>query len=399
MALMAPLPLTTQSPLPHAPSAAQTAALAQVTADLAAGGNVRELLQRFLEPIVHLAHAQAGAVRVLSPQGNRLELVGAVGLPEAVHAAELMVDSHCGFCGVAAEERRVIWATDLSGCCARAKGAYFGSECLRVIAVPLQHKGRVLGVYNLFFASSEPSGADISALLSSIGELLGLALDNVRLKAENLRATVMHERQLMAAEVHDSVAQNLTFIKMRLPLLRDAILEQDRECALKYLDDIRETAGEAHSSLREIVTHFRARMDPRGLGRALEALTARFCLRTGIELRVANRMPDLHLSEAEETDLFRIVQEALANVERHSGARHAWLNVEPTLAGVEVRIEDDGVGQPSDDARAAGAHHGIEIMSERAHRLGGEVTVGPRAAGGTQVRLALPISRPMGDAP
>jgi two-component system nitrate/nitrite sensor histidine kinase NarX len=202
----------------------------------------------------------------------------------------------------------------------------------------------------------------------------------------------------MAAEVHDSVAQNLTFIKMRLPLLRDAILEQDRECALKYLDDIRETAGEAHGSLREIVTHFRARMDPRGLGRALETLTARFCLRTGTELHVTNRMPGLHLSEAEETDLFRIVQEALANVERHSGARHAWLNVEPTLAGVEVRIEDDGVGQASGDACATGGHHGVEIMSERAHRLGGELTVGPRTGGGTQVRLALPILKATGGA-
>jgi two-component system nitrate/nitrite sensor histidine kinase NarX len=393
MALMAPLPLTTQSASLDASHAIGTAAIAKITDDVAAGGDLRELLQRFLEPIVHLAHAQAGAVRVLSAQGNQLELVGAVGLPEEVLAAEGLVDSRCGFCGVAAEEKRVIWATDLGGCCARAKGAYFGHECLRVVVVPLQHKGRILGVCNLFFALREPSGDDVSALLRSIGELLGLALDNSRLEAENLRATVMQERQMMAAEVHDSVAQNLTFIKMRVPLLRDAIVEQDRECALKYLDDIRETAGEAHASLREIVTHFRAPMYPGGLGRALEALTVRFRLRTGIELQVTNRMPGLHLTEAGETELFRIVQEALANIQRHSGARHAWLNVEPTLAGVEVSIEDDGVGQASRGAVEAGAHHGTGIMSERARRLGGALTVGPRGAGGTQVRLTLPISR------
>lgn len=395
---MASLPLTTQLPSSNAPRAADTAILAEMTADLAAGDDLRELLQRFLEPIVHLAHAQAGTVCVLSPHGNRLELVGAIGLPEGVYAPERLGDGRCVLCGKAAEERRVICATDLTGCCSHA-GEVLGNECLRVVAVPLQHKSRVLGVYNLFFASSEPSGEDISALLRSIGELLGLALDNGRLEAENLRATVMHERQMMAAEVHDSVAQNLTFIKMRLPLLRDAVLEQDQERALKYLEDVRETLGEAHSSLREIVTQFRTRMDPRGLGRALEALTARFGVRTCIELHVANRMPGLHLSEADETDLFRIVQEALANVERHSGARHAWLNVEPTLAGVEVRIEDDGVGPASRDAQATGAHHGIAIMSERAHRLGGELTVGPRAAGGTQVRLALPIAKAVGGAP
>lgn len=400
MALVASPPLTTQLTSPAVPRAVDSAILAQITADLAAGDDLRDLLHRFLDPIVRLANAQAGAVRVLSPQGDRFELVSSIGLPEGVQKAERLVDSHCGFCGVAAGEMRVMWATELSGCCARASGRYFGTECLRVMAVPLLHKNRVLGVYNLFFTSSEVPGEDVSALLRSVGELLGLALDNLRLEAENLRSTVMNERQMMAAEVHDSVAQNLTFIKMRLPLLRDAIEVQDKERALKFLDDVRETLGEAHGSLREIITQFRTRVDPRGLGRALESLTARFCVRTGIELKVDNRMPGLRLSEREEADVFHIVQEALANIERHSRAQRAWLCIEPTLAGVEVRVEDDGVGPaPGGPKPGAVAHYGIDIMSERTRRLGGELTVAPRPGGGTQVRLALPISRTLGGAP
>ena len=65
--------------------------------------------------------------------------------------------------------------------------------------------------------------AEVLALLKSVGELLGLALDNARLESENLRAVVLNERQMLAAEVHDSVAQTLAFIKMRMPLLQEAI--------------------------------------------------------------------------------------------------------------------------------------------------------------------------------
>jgi two-component system nitrate/nitrite sensor histidine kinase NarX len=376
---------------------APSALLAQITADLTAGSDLRELLQRFLDPIMALANARAGAVRVLSPQGDRLELVGSSGLPQSVREHERLVDSQCGFCGEAARERRVVWASDLDCCVLRNGGEYFGASCRHVMAVPLLHRNRVLGVYNLFFADDRQPGPETAALLRAIGELLGLALDNLRLEAENLRATVTQERQTIAAEIHDAVAQNLTFVDMRLPLLRDAIEAQDPERALKYLDEVRETLGDAHTSLRQIVTQFRTRMDALGLARAIGALTARFSARTGIEIKLVNGMPNLRLAEAEELDIFHIVQEALANVEKHARAHRVWVSVEPTLAGVVVRIEDDGVGPRSPDgAPQNGAHYGMDIMSERARRLGGDLTVAPRADGGTQVRLAVPIGKPSG---
>lgn len=70
----------------------------------------------------------------------------------------------------------------------------------------------MLGVYNLFFDAAQGASDDVRTVLRSIGELLGLALHNARLETENLRATVMQERQMMAAEVHDSVAQDLAFL-------------------------------------------------------------------------------------------------------------------------------------------------------------------------------------------
>lgn len=363
--------------------------LVQIATGLAEGRDLRGLLDRLLEPMVALAGAQAGAVRLLSDSGERLQLVSDVGLPGTVHRCEATVDRHCGVCGEAAEQRRIVWASDLHECAERGGDAFFGQACRRLLAVPLQHRGRVLGIYNLFFADETEPAPEVMALLRAMGELLGLALDNARLEAESLRATVMQERQAMAAEIHDSIAQTLTFVKMRLPLLQDAVAECDEAGALKYLADVRQAVGEAHGSLRAIVTQFRTGIDPRGLSHALEQLAARFRERNDIELVYLNRGLPLSLSSEVQTEVFRIVQEALANIERHSQARHAWLTIEGGPVGFELRVDDDGIGpRPADEQCDEGSHFGIGIMSERAQRVRGDFTIGPRPGGGTRVRLA-----------
>ena len=91
------------------------------------------------------------------------------------------------------------------------------------------------------------------------------------------------------------------------------------------------------------------------------------------------------------------MQEALANVEHHAQARHGWLCIEPVAAGVEIRVEDDGVGGLS-GAPGCPGHHGVEIMQERAQRLGGELTLAAWRGGGTVVRLVLPVAKGEGGA-
>jgi two-component system nitrate/nitrite sensor histidine kinase NarX len=169
---------------------------AEITAGLSNGSQLETLLSQFLAPILRLAGAQAGLVRTLSDDGEHMRLVGDVGLPAGVRLSELSVDRHCGACGVAADSDALTWSLDLRSCAKHNNdGAYFGQDCRRMLAVPLRHRGRLLGIYNLFFHDNVELGADILAMLRSIGELLGLALHNARLERENLCATVMSERK------------------------------------------------------------------------------------------------------------------------------------------------------------------------------------------------------------
>jgi two-component system nitrate/nitrite sensor histidine kinase NarX len=202
-------------------------------------------------------------------------------------------------------------------------------------------------------------------------------------------ATVLNERRMMAAEVHDSIAQTLTFVKMRLPLIEDALQVHDERLARHYLADVRQAVGEAHGSLRAIITQLRVPVDPRGLGPALQTLATRFRERSGLPLDLSIGWPAEALAPEAETDVFHVVQEALVNVERHARARQAWVQLEALPGGaLRLRVDDDGTGPQSAAGEEAG-HHGRSIMAERAHRLGGTLEVAGRPGGGTRVQLLL----------
>ena len=373
------------------PLPASTALLGEIAAGLAMGSELGPLLERFLEPIMRLAGAQAGAVRVLSEAGDRLQLVSSLGLPEDLRTRGTQADRHCGHCGHAADGQALVWATDLRDCSARSGSSYFGQGCQRLLAVPLQHRGRTLGVYNLFFAGDQEPSPEVQQILRSVGELLGLALNNARLEQEHLRATLLQERQSMAAEVHDSLGQSLAFVKMRLPLLHDAIHAHDDTRAQQYCDDVRAAVSQAHASLRSIVTHLRAPMDPAGLVHALGASVDNFRRSTGAELDFVNELPGLALPPDQEAQVFHIVQEALSNVARHAGAQHVRVHIASDgSASARVLVEDDGSGLPA--GGAGGSHYGMAIMAERARRLGGTLEIGARPGGGTRIQLVFPYA-------
>ncbi|HSB99325.1 MAG TPA: GAF domain-containing protein [Burkholderiaceae bacterium] len=365
--------------------------LADITAGLAAGNDLHDLLQRFLKPVMQVAGARAGAVRVLSAEGDRLQMVSEVGLPEHVVCAERSVDPACGICGSAFTRDTVVWASDVGHCARRSADSYFGDECRHLLAVPLTHRGRVLGLYNLFFDARPVLEAEATALLQTIGELLGLALHHASLERENLRATVLQERHAMAAEVHDSIAQTLAFVKMRMPLMQEAIARHDEAAALGYCADVRKAVSSAHSNLREVLAHFRAPMDPLGLRNALRSSILAFRELTGVDLAFDEPVPELRLSAAQEFQLLRIVQEALANIAKHARAHRAWLTIEQRRDRIVVVIDDDGDGLPAADAAGDGPHYGLDIMRERAASLQGSLDVLPRDGGGTRVRLEFPV--------
>jgi two-component system nitrate/nitrite sensor histidine kinase NarX len=377
------------------------AIISEVSASLADEDDVEEMLGRFLGTMIKLAHANAGAVRVLTSDGRHLRLVGARGLPPDLVEKERLVPVDCGLCGSSVRNNRIHYEIDLQPCALRTGHDYFTKGCEAMVVVPLQHGGCLLGNFSLFLPERFELPEEVALLFRSIGEHLGIALENARLKRENLRITLMNERQMMAAEVHDSLAQTLAYMKMRLSLLEDALLEDESERATKYAGDVRQALDDAYAQLRELLTQFRNRMDPMGLVHALKNFADSFHGRTGIALEYRNRVADLRLSVDQEAQVYYIIQEALANVVRHSGATRARLLIEGDGDYYVVTVEDNGKGGQGFFAianRTGGFeehpqlrdHFGLSIMRERARKIGGRVEVANLPEGGFRVRLIFP---------
>jgi len=219
----------------------------------------------------------------------------------------------------------------------------------------------------------------------------------------------MNERQMMAAEVHDSLAQTLAYMKMRMALLQDALRDRDSEGddgACKYANDVGQALDEAYGQLRQLLSQFRNRMDPMGLQQALPRLAQDFRDRTGIALEYQNLVADLRLTLDQEAQVFFIVQEALANVGRHSEATQARLSLVGAGDHYLVTVDDNGRGgQGFAIANRTGGfeehphlrdHFGLSIMRERARLIGGRVEVANLPAGGFRVRLTFPAISPTG---
>jgi two-component system nitrate/nitrite sensor histidine kinase NarX len=373
------------------PVAPAEAALQRFDAD-----DTGSMLVDFLGLVVRLTGARAGAVRAPTSDGAHLRLLAAVGLPGEVCARDAMMPASCGMCGAALQSSLTRQATAAIGCAVREGAAATADFSGRAVAVPLDHRDRPIGVLNLFFSDGHDPPNGITRLLRPFGQLLGLALENERLTRENLQARLEAERQLMAADIHDALAQSLTFMRMRMSLLRNALGGSDAAGAAAYANDVSDELRNAHGRLREMISLYRAGMDSRGLVASLRELVSAFRRRTGIELAFDCPEQDLGLASDQQLQIFYIVQEALANVGHHSGAHTARLTVERRDTELRVVVEDDGCGPDSSilDPRCAGrlteaGHHGLQIMRERAGRAGGRLHIGTLPTGGTRVTLTI----------
>lgn len=367
-------------------------AFSEIATSLSSDADLEHLLDRFLQTMIRLAGAGGGAVRVLTADGAHMRMVGAIGLPQEVIDREYLVPVGCGVCGRAAHEIGI--QSDHAGqvCHETMALDFFGNRCKEVIAVPLRHKGKIMGVYNLFMPDDRPIPEEISLLFLSISEHLGMALENARLTRENLRITIMDERQMLANEIHDSLAQTLAYMKMRLALLNEAIHDGDKPNTEKYLAQVDDAMETAYSGLRELLNQFRQKMDPRGLLPALEDVIQSFHNRTGVEVVLANRVNDIDLTPDQEVQVFYIVQEALANIAKHSHARNVRISIELIEGKYTVTVQDDGIGLNAQDA-GPGMHLGLNIMRERAQRLGGSIIFESKIGQGMHVYLEFPATQ------
>lgn len=355
----------------------------------------RAPLEQLLGAVVSLSGATAAAVRLHESDTHELRLVGAVGIPASLWQDSRRVADSCGVCGDAVRSLDPRGSPEACNC-ARAVGRGAGTAH-RVSVVPLHYRGATCGVLNLFLPAGCQLPDSLAPLLAALGNMLGLSLENALLTQKNLQASLTHERHMLANEVHDSLAQNLASMRMRTTLLYETLQRHDDTRAFKYLGEVHDALAVCHRRVRELITHFRSQMDPEGLIHAIGEAGATFAEFEEVDFAFDNQVPDLHLSPDQEMQVYHIVREALANIAKHARARHCRVSLVQQCGNYVVTVEDDGVGLAANrEAIAEHGHFGLNIMRERAERLGGRLQVESRAGAGTRIRLAFPATTPEG---
>lgn len=368
--------------------------LYDIATDLSTARNLDELLEQFIDTLMVLVDARAASVRLLTDKGDTV-LVASRGLSPDVVAQEERVSVDRCLCGQIAQEGGLGVQRGIASCNKFLHGEMLAGPCAELVVVPLRYRDRILGVFNLFLARpSAELGKDVRDLLSSIGMHLGLAVEKARLDENERRLAIMEERNFIGNELHDSLAQSLVSMRLQVKLLGEVLHRKDVRAAQTEVRRLREAVEAAHSSLRELMANFRSRMDERGLIPAIQELAERFRQETGIQIYLQNEWPEFAFTPTQEVQIFRIVQEALANVRKHSNASHVRILLgRLDLDHLSVLIEDDGQG--TDQAISTTTGHtgesiGLSIMRDRASRIDGVLQFESEPGEGTRVQLAFP---------
>ncbi len=365
--------------------------LYDVAASLNASRDLKDLLTRFLHTMRDIVNARAGTVRLLT-DNNQMELVASIGLDEAVVEEERMVPVQRCLCGNAVTEGEVLFQQDLNTCNQWVGRPMLGNPDLEMIAVPLQYHGKNLGVYNLFVDKADIDSHDeVKALFTSIGRHLGMAIEKAHLDDEAKRLSIIKERNAIAHELHDSLAQTLASLRFQVSMLDEAIDQQGADVTHEDIQQIKSGLNDAYTELRELLAHFRAPINSRGLLPALEDLISNFRKQTGMHVLLQKEWDSTRLSANSEMQVLRIIQEALANVRKHSEAHTVRVLLRCDKDDhYHILIEDDGIGmdKPAFSGHP-GEHLGMSIMKERARYLGGDLRIESETGEGTRVQLTF----------
>jgi two-component system nitrate/nitrite sensor histidine kinase NarX len=374
-------------------------ALYEVAAFVATTNQLDDLAQGFARQLRRIARADAVAIRWSNEANERYVLLASDCLPQVMAQEEQCVLSGDCLCGSKAPAGtppvlRVIPIMEASRALHEQTGRQMHEHCEKagyttLVTVPLGLHQRLLGEVELFYRGMPVISDEERGLFEALASHLASAMESLRAVAMGREAAIANERQLLAQELHDSIAQSLAFLKIQMQLLRDGMERQDRpavEAAMKELD---EGVRESYADVRELLLHFRVRTHTDDIEPALRETLSKFEHQAHLRSTLHIHGHGLPLPPDVQIQVLHIVQEALSNVRKHAQATQVWVDVH-TQPSWRVSVRDDGQGFDLRSGPPDDTHVGLRIMRERAQRIGGELVFQSTPQDGTCVELRLP---------
>ncbi|MDY2947604.1 MAG: nitrate/nitrite two-component system sensor histidine kinase NarQ [Mannheimia varigena] len=223
-------------------------------------------------------------------------------------------------------------------------------------------------------------------LLQNVSEMIGRSIYVVQVQKQQQQLVLMEERAIIARELHDSLAQSLTFFKIQVSLLKLAQNDEKRNSILTVFE---KALNDAYSQLRELLTTFRLTIQEANLQQALEKILESLRPKTEAQLRLSCKLPSHMFNAQQQVHILQIVREAVVNAIKHSQATEIDVIAETNDEGEHcLIIQDNGIGL-STHTEPEG-HYGLTIMQERSAELKADFSIENIESGGVKVKIVLP---------
>lgn len=353
-----------------------------------------EFLNAALDDVLDVIHADVGVIWLIEEETQELSVACHRGLSEEqaleVQRRELARDPIAE--GAIRAGRPVVFERVLEHPQVAELARWQGFRS--AIALPAKAEGMVYGVLAVITRDERRFQPAEIELLSSIAGQLGLATRNARLRERVLDRAVLEERERLGRELHDSLGQMVGYVNTQTLAVKKLLASGDRAEAERHLGEMERTAEKVCADVREAILGLRTSVS--GLLPSLRTYLADYgrLAETRVTLEASADVEALALRASTETQLMRIVQEALSNVRRHACAGSATVRLETADGELTVEVADDGRGFDRDELLSAGwPRFGLDTMRERAEAIAGTFTIDSSPGRGTRVTVRVPVRR------
>ncbi len=361
-------------------SSPSLALLYRITSSLSSANEEKDILHDFLVLLKQHFNAKAGSIQLINDDGL-MDLISYFGITEdqANSIQHAPIDGH-----LFSFETDVIDEIQI-----RKNELAIDSLPPKQLCIPVRFKIRTLGVINLFVENEIEITEELAYLLLSLGAHLGEFFERANIEQKNRRQLIKDERNIIANELHDSLAQTLASLRFQVRILDQSLQPVGDFMAFKTIESVEHGLDEATTDLRELIAHCRVPIEEQGLIPAVKRAVEKFRKDTGIHILLQSNQEVLLLPSNMELNAYRIVQEALTNIKKHANAYIVRVLVNcDTDGNIHILIENDGNGFDQRKIQSSeGEHLGLTIMKERARHLGGELKIESEPDEGTRVEL------------
>ncbi|MEW5718911.1 MAG: GAF domain-containing protein [Chloroflexota bacterium] len=376
----------------------QISALSEVIAAASRSLELDTVLSTALQQSLKVIGAETGALWLKDDDAQNLQLAAFHGLPVSMREELRVMNLGDGVTGRAAETGQTIVLEDVSQSPGPMKAVSIREGMRSVVAVPIRLRDRVVGVLDVMARQPRVFTPEEIALLTSIGQQIGIAVDSLRLmqaaQQQARQVAALMERDRIGIELHDGLLQTLGYVYLKTDQLEAQAAAAGLPKIVEQLTAQRELIGEVSRDVRRFIADLREPPAPQrvslqtALREMVESFTRENSLQAQLDLETRLVLLDAERSE----HLVRIAREALINAAQHGKARRAVVRLMCQDEHAELSVQDDGSGfDPAQLSADEREHFGLSIMQARATRIGGTLRVESQPGQGVRVRVVFKI--------